>query len=172
MMPTRKNSRKRYCLPKFAETPDLRQLPLKIFAEYWNLTKGQIDKTSGISDFIGVRLAKQQMCLNYPSLSFSRIILVLANFRNRLSLTFVLIVNVTKKQWIKSMRHYFLNTNAQLTGEHEIHREGCKYLPSVENRIRLGKHSSCFPALTTAWALKPSWDIDGCYFCCHDCHKQ
>lgn len=33
---------------------------------------------------------------------------------------------------------FYVNTNAQPNGDHEVHRSTCAWLPDVENRIYLG----------------------------------
>ena len=33
---------------------------------------------------------------------------------------------------------FYVNVNAQPTGEHEVHRANCAWLPDAENRIYLG----------------------------------
>lgn len=68
------------------------------------------------------------------------------------------------------MDYYYVNKNAQLTGEHEVHTGSCKYLPVEENRIYLGYFSSCKEALEEA--RKYYSDVDGCYYCCYPCHTK
>lgn len=65
---------------------------------------------------------------------------------------------------------YYLNRNAQSTGEHEIHTMDCKYLPYAENRILLGYFNNCKDALKEA--KKYYSNVDGCHFCCNSCHKK
>ncbi len=48
------------------------------------------------------------------------------------------------------MDSYYVNRNAQLNGDHEVHKEGCRYLPTAENRIYLGQFSSCREAVQEA----------------------
>ena len=36
------------------------------------------------------------------------------------------------------MARYYVNTNAQSTGEHEVHKDGCHRMPKPQNRIYLG----------------------------------
>ena len=36
------------------------------------------------------------------------------------------------------MARYYVNTNAQSTGEHEVHKDGCQRMPEPQNRIYLG----------------------------------
>lgn len=68
------------------------------------------------------------------------------------------------------MKDYYVNTNSQTTGEHEVHSSECCYLPSELNRIYLGSF------LTNKEAVEKAkyyyHDVDGCYFCCNDCHTR
>ena len=48
------------------------------------------------------------------------------------------------------MKNYYVNKNAQLTGEHEVHTSSCLFLQSVENRIYLGLFNTCDEALSAA----------------------
>lgn len=61
---------------------------------------------------------------------------------------------------------YFVNTQAQTSGDHEVHEEGCQFLPG--NCIRLGEHADCASAVTMARRLYPR--SNGCYHCCRECH--
>ena len=65
-------------------------------------------------------------------------------------------------------KHYYVNKEAQLTGEHEVHTGDCSYLPS--NRIYLGYFSSCKDAIVEA--RKHYSNVDGCYYCCYECHRR
>lgn len=67
-------------------------------------------------------------------------------------------------------KNYYLNRNAQSTGEHEFHTEDCSYLPDVNNRIYLGYFDNCRDAEKAA--KKYTNNVDGCYFCCSVCHTR
>ena len=67
------------------------------------------------------------------------------------------------------MDHYYVNMNAQSTGEHEVHKDGCSYLPNIENRKHLGYFSTCKQALQEA--KKYYSNVDGCYYCTN-CHTK
>lgn len=68
------------------------------------------------------------------------------------------------------MAIYYVNKNEQINGDHEIHKEGCSYLPSVENRKNLGEHPNCNSAIKEA---QNHYDnVDGCYYCSNDCHNS
>ena len=34
--------------------------------------------------------------------------------------------------------YFYVNSNAQPNGDHEVHRSDCSWLPSAENRVYLG----------------------------------
>lgn len=66
------------------------------------------------------------------------------------------------------MANYYVNKNAQSNGDHEVHKSGCSYMPDVENRINLGDHSSCGPAVRKAKDYYTQ--VNGCYYCANECH--
>ena len=66
--------------------------------------------------------------------------------------------------------HYYVNDNAQSNGDHEVHRDGCSFLPSVLNRTYLGLFETCYPAVREA--RKHYNQVNGCYFCSQDCHTS
>jgi hypothetical protein len=63
---------------------------------------------------------------------------------------------------------YYVNKNAQANGDHEVHKEGCSYMPYPENREYLGDFSSCSPAVTKAKRRYPR--ANGCYYCSKPCN--
>ena len=67
------------------------------------------------------------------------------------------------------MDYYYVNKNAQSTGEHEVHVSGCSHLPDSENRLYLGLFSNCQDAVKEA--NKIYLNVDGCYYCCRPCNK-
>lgn len=69
------------------------------------------------------------------------------------------------------MEKYFLNRNTNNpNGDHEVHVEGCYWLPLPVNRIDLGYFSNCADAVREAKRRYPSEKIDGCIHCCRPCH--
>lgn len=68
------------------------------------------------------------------------------------------------------MPKYYVNKNAQSNGDHEVHKEGCSYLPKVENRIYLGIFSNCKGAVKEA--KKYYAQVDGCKHCSSECHNS
>jgi hypothetical protein len=65
---------------------------------------------------------------------------------------------------------YYVNKNAQPTGEHEVHTISCRYKPLSENCIYLGEFSNCHDALREARRYYDN--VDGCYYCCNQCHTK
>ena len=65
-----------------------------------------------------------------------------------------------------------MNRRHQINGDHEIHvlNATCPLLPETQNRLSLGKHSSCHEALQVA--KEHNSRADGCAHCCDECHKS
>lgn len=68
------------------------------------------------------------------------------------------------------MANYYVNRNQQSTGEHEVHKSGCEYLPDAQNRVYLGEHSNCQDAVKKAKEYYSN--VDGCKYCCEECHTR
>ena len=68
------------------------------------------------------------------------------------------------------MPKYYVRTVAQANGDHEVHKEGCSYIPAVEDRKYLGEFVTCRSAVTEA--KKTYSQSNGCYYCSNDCHTQ
>lgn len=68
------------------------------------------------------------------------------------------------------MALYYVNKQAQPNGDHEVHENGCQWMPSLENREYLGDFSSCAPAVAEAKKKYPK--ADGCATCSPDCHTS
>lgn len=68
------------------------------------------------------------------------------------------------------MHRYYVNKNAQDNGDHEVHQQGCDFLPQPENRIYLGTFSSCHEAVVAA--RQHYSQVNGCYFCSRECHTS
>ncbi|TAM48240.1 MAG: hypothetical protein EPN55_00705 [Gammaproteobacteria bacterium] len=66
------------------------------------------------------------------------------------------------------MASYYVNKNAQLNGDHEVHVTGCSFMPDAGNRIYLGDFSNCRDAVREAKKHYPQ--SNGCYYCSRDCH--
>jgi hypothetical protein len=65
---------------------------------------------------------------------------------------------------------YYVNDNDQPTGEHEVHKDGCSWLAKVVSKTSLGLHTSCHGAIAKAKTIYSN--VDGCAYCCPDCHKK
>ncbi|SOB94126.1 hypothetical protein [Rhodobacter maris] len=71
------------------------------------------------------------------------------------------------------MTLYYLNTNQQANGDYEVHTGSCTWLPAEGNREYLGQFSNCRDAVAEAKSRHPSWyRINGCKYCCPNCHTS
>lgn len=78
------------------------------------------------------------------------------------------------------MAKYILNRNQQDSksgSNNELHDEtpgACVRLPNQENRLDVGYYDTCHQAMAAAKQKYPSLSasIDGCYYCCRDCHTE
>jgi hypothetical protein len=68
------------------------------------------------------------------------------------------------------MASYYVNTHAQHTGDHEVHVQGCSYLPMPQTRKYLGEFSNCADAVREA--KKHCKQVNGCAYCCFECHTS
>lgn len=69
------------------------------------------------------------------------------------------------------MKSYYVNRNSQSSGDHEVHRSDCVWLPNHENRIYLGEFSNCRDAV--AKAKRDYFNkADGCAYCCKEAHTS
>lgn len=68
------------------------------------------------------------------------------------------------------MYRYCVNRNAQPTGEHEVHKEGCYRMPEPRNQLYLGYFLNANDAAREA--RKYFNDVDGCYYCCSEAHRK
>jgi len=48
------------------------------------------------------------------------------------------------------MNYYYINSNEQENGDHEVHTTGCPHPPNEENRGALGSFISCSQAVAVA----------------------
>lgn len=63
---------------------------------------------------------------------------------------------------------YYVNKNAQDSGDHEVHTSSCSFLPIEANRIYLGDFTSCAPAVVEAKHYYAQ--SNGCYYCSRPCN--
>ena len=69
------------------------------------------------------------------------------------------------------MPKYCVNKNAQINGDHEVHKYSCEWLPIVANRQYLGIFDNCFDAVREAKKYYPT-TADGCKHCSPECHTR
>ena len=67
------------------------------------------------------------------------------------------------------IRTYYVNSNAQSTGEHELHVPGCSFFPT-QNAVYLGVFENCTAAKKVARKIYSN--VDGCYYCLNECHSR
>ena len=70
----------------------------------------------------------------------------------------------------RKMASYYVNTNAQDNGDHEVHREGCRVMPALANRLYLGDFAGCHAAVGAA--KQHYRQSNGCIHCSPDCHTS
>lgn len=71
------------------------------------------------------------------------------------------------------MGFYYLNKNAQETGEHEVHEAKCEWLPEEQNCLTVGECVDGNDAVETAKILYPKVAvIDGCEHCAPEAHNR
>jgi len=68
------------------------------------------------------------------------------------------------------MALYYVNKNAQLNGDHEVHKEGCVFMPLPQNRLFLGNFYTCTDAVREA--KKTYAQSNGCRTCSRECHTS
>ena len=68
------------------------------------------------------------------------------------------------------MALYYVNKQAQSNGDHEVHKLGCSFMPSVENQLYLGNYATCYEAVREA--KKYYYQSNGCYYCSRECHTS
>lgn len=66
------------------------------------------------------------------------------------------------------MPQYYVNMNPQTNGDHEVHKEGCSFLPDIQNRKVLGSFTNCADAVKKAKETYPK--SNGCYYCSRECN--
>lgn len=66
------------------------------------------------------------------------------------------------------MADYWVNNRAQANGDHEVHRQGCAWMPS--DKTYLGDFASCQPAVAKAKLYHRQ--SNGCAYCSEGCHTS
>lgn len=64
------------------------------------------------------------------------------------------------------MDFYYFNKNVDNHGWHEIHKNGCSYMPDEIDKTMIGYCSSPEEAEKRAKSEHPSYAFDGCFYCC------
>ncbi|HMB53954.1 MAG TPA: hypothetical protein VKU40_11595 [Thermoanaerobaculia bacterium] len=62
---------------------------------------------------------------------------------------------------------YYVNRNAQKSGDHEVHTKDCKQGAQEQNRLYLGRFENCRDAVRAA--KKHYRQSDGCHYCARAC---
>jgi hypothetical protein len=65
---------------------------------------------------------------------------------------------------------YFVNTQSQSNGDHEVHVQYCVWMPNSSNAKPLGMFENCYEAVREA--AKTFRQVNGCIHCCRPCHTQ
>ena len=68
------------------------------------------------------------------------------------------------------MGNYYVNKNAQANGDHEVHRDGCSFMPAQSSCLSLGFFRNCQDAVRAAGNHYSQ--VNGCYYCSTACHTQ
>lgn len=87
------------------------------------------------------------------------------NLQDRAKKIDTIILSVKK---LFAMPTYYVNKQEGEHGEHEVHKDGCKWMPSPWNRRELGWFHDCKNAVVLARKSFPS--ADGCKHCSPECH--
>lgn len=66
------------------------------------------------------------------------------------------------------MPNYYVNTNAQPNGDHEVHVDNCTQGALPQNRRQLGQHLNCQSAVMQAKMIYRT--ANGCAYCSSACH--
>lgn len=69
------------------------------------------------------------------------------------------------------MAKYYVHTKTDAQGDHEVHKQGCAWMPEPENRLYLGDFSNCQDAVKEA---KEHYyrNSNGCKHCSTECHSS
>ena len=67
------------------------------------------------------------------------------------------------------MARYYVNDNAQVSGDHEVHLASCRWVDQMKSKTYLGDYSSCREAVAKAKTIYRQ--SDGCAQCSPACHK-
>jgi len=68
------------------------------------------------------------------------------------------------------MALYYVSTNPQVNGDHDVHKATCILMPNSENSQYLGSFENCFDAVLEAKKYFPN--ANGCYICSPEGHTK
>ncbi|QLH66865.1 hypothetical protein HXV88_10650 [Aeromonas veronii] len=71
---------------------------------------------------------------------------------------------------LSQKKAYFVNTEPQKNGDHEVHVAGCAHAPQPHHRKALGQLENCEQAVSVAKVFFNQ--SNGCYYCCNQCHTS
>ena len=66
--------------------------------------------------------------------------------------------------------HFYVDKQAQVNGDHEVHTMGCASMPRDENLVDLHDHDQCSTAIMAA--RRYYLQVNGCLSCAPDCHTR
>jgi hypothetical protein len=66
------------------------------------------------------------------------------------------------------MSRYYVNPEVDDGTDHEVHKEGCNWMPAKKEY--LGDFDNCHQALNKA--REKYRNVDGCFHCSRECHKE
>ena len=75
-----------------------------------------------------------------------------------------------KGEAIMDYEFYYVNDNAQVNGDHEVHQKSCSWLELAPSKTYLGYYTNCMDAIAKAKTIYNQ--VDGCVYCCNPCHKS
>ncbi len=69
------------------------------------------------------------------------------------------------------MPNYYVNANAQPSGDNEVHTDECPFFNRIITPIRLGRYATCQQAVQRAIDMGYR-RADGCARCSPNCHRH
>jgi len=66
--------------------------------------------------------------------------------------------------------YYYVNDRAQVNGNHEVHIGSCFWLGLATKKTSLGYFYNCKDAVAKAKTIYSK--VDGCKYCCPECHNS
>ena len=78
---------------------------------------------------------------------------------------------MTRKVATYMAHRYYYNRNSNKNNKHEIHRQGCAYMPKEKNKMKIGLADDCHKAIIKAKERTGIEKFDGCAYCCSECNE-